>query len=112
MLLSRVTLRGELTGRRHLFSVGPGDLLCGLGLLPLQQPLPAAQLRPQLPQSVAVLSFLQTLLQQSSSAAQALPHMPQFSLEVAASGASLSMQPGGSMSPQRLYCGAIAPHLS
>lgn len=39
MLLSRVTLRGELTGRRQLFSVGPGDLLCGLGLLPLQQPL-------------------------------------------------------------------------
>lgn len=39
VLLSRVTLRGELTGRRHLFSVGPGDLLCGLGLLPLQQPL-------------------------------------------------------------------------
>lgn len=39
VLLSRVTLRGELTGRRHLFSVGPGELLCGLGLSPLQQPL-------------------------------------------------------------------------
>lgn len=39
VLLSRVTLRGELTGRRHLFSVGPGDLLCGLGLSALQHPL-------------------------------------------------------------------------
>lgn len=39
VLLSRLTLRGELTGRRHLFSVGVGEFLCGIGLAPLQQPL-------------------------------------------------------------------------
>ena len=36
VLLAQLTLRGELTERRYLFSVGVGQLLCGLGLRPLE----------------------------------------------------------------------------
>jgi hypothetical protein len=70
--------------------------------LPAQQPLPIAQVFPQAPQSVAVFSFLQLPAQQSSSLPQALPQRAQFCLVPIASDASASVQPGGSMSPQRL----------
>lgn len=39
VLLAEVTLTGELTERRYLFSLGPGQLLCGLGREPLEDPV-------------------------------------------------------------------------
>lgn len=39
VLSARITLHGEVTARRYLFSVATGQLLCGLGLRPLEHPL-------------------------------------------------------------------------